>query len=67
MPYTSAEKDLDRAQQLRRMKKGRSNEAVRGLEDAATRLEARAVRKLSQVGRRRRKPVSRVVDGASPR
>lgn len=58
MPYTSAEKDLDRARVLRAMKKGRGNEAARGLEEAALRLESRAVRKLNQVGRRRRKRVS---------
>lgn len=55
MPYTSAEKDLDRARSLRAMKKGRGNEAARGLEEAALRLESRAVRKLNQVGRKRRK------------
>lgn len=56
MPYTSAERDLQRATDLRRLKRGKGPDAQRGLEDAAQRLERRAVQKLSKLGRRRRKP-----------
>ena len=52
----SAERDLDRAKQLRAMRKGvRSASASRTIEEAASRLEARAARKLSKLGRRKKK------------
>jgi len=56
MSNTSPEKDLDRAKYLRSFKKGLSNPiAIRSLEDAAKRLEAKAAKKLSRVGRPNKK------------
>ena len=46
MANVSAERDLDRAKELRRLRKGvRSADAVRAIEAAAARLEARGARK----------------------
>ncbi len=56
MANVSAERDLDRAKELRRMRKGvRAPVAARALEEAATRLENRAARKLSRLGRRKKR------------
>ena len=49
---TRVEIDLRRAKELRAMEKGvKDPDAVRGLEEAARRLERNAVRKLRKVGR----------------
>lgn len=53
MGNTSAEADIRRAKGIRAMKKGMHDaEAISAIEDAAARLEKRAGRKLSKVGRR---------------
>jgi len=55
MANVSAERDLDRAKELRRLRKGiRSPAAIRAIEEAATRLEARGARKLGKLGRRKK-------------
>ena len=52
MPYTNAEKDFDRAKELRtRAKSVPDAGAKRSLIDAATRLDRRGARKASKLGR----------------
>lgn len=54
MANTSGERDIDRAQELRkRVKDVRSQEAKKTLERTAERLEKRGVRKLGKVGTKR--------------
>lgn len=56
MPNTSAERDIQRAKQLRAMKKGIHDvTAVSEIEEAAARLERRAAKKLRKVGRKGRR------------
>ena len=56
MANVSAERDLDRAKELRRLRKGvRTPAAARAIEEAAARLEARGARKLGKLGRRKKK------------
>lgn len=56
MPYTNAEKDFDRAKELRnRAKSVPDASAKRSLLDAATRLDRRGARKASQLGRARKR------------
>lgn len=53
MGNTSAERDIQRAKQLRAMKKGvKDVTALSEIEEAASRLERRAARKLKKVGRK---------------
>lgn len=53
MGNTSAEADIRRAKGIRAMKKGMHDaEAMAAIDDAAARLEKRAARKLSKVGRK---------------
>ncbi len=53
MANTGPEADLDRAKQLRKLKTGvRNPAAIRGIEAAAARLEARAAKKLNRLGRK---------------
>lgn len=53
MGNTSAEADIRRAKAIRAMKKGmRDPEAIAAIDDAAARLEKRAGKKLSKVGRK---------------
>lgn len=55
MGNTSAEADIRRAKGIRAMKKGMHDaEAMAAIDDAAARLEKRAARKLSKVGRKGR-------------
>lgn len=55
MGNTSAEGDIRRAKAIRAMKKGMHDpEAIAAIDDAAARLEKRAGRKLSKVGRKGR-------------
>lgn len=62
MPYTNAEKDFDRAQELKsRAKRVGDAAAKRSLLDAATRLERRGAKKASQLGKPRRKVGTRRV------
>ena len=60
MANTSAERDFDRAKDLRKLRKGVTNAAaVRAIEAASARLEARGARKLNKLGRRaKRGPVT---------
>lgn len=61
MGYVIGERDLDRATDLRRLKKGLSPAAQRILDRTIDRLQARGVAKLARIGRRRRRkaPVAR--------
>jgi len=53
MGNTSAEADIRRAKALRALKKGvRDPQALDAIEDTAMRLERRAAKKLSKVGRK---------------
>lgn len=55
MANTSAEADIRRAKAIRALKKGmRDPEAIAAIDDAAARLEKRAGKKLSKVGRKGR-------------
>ncbi len=54
MSYKTAEDDLTRAKELRKMKPV-SPSARRGIEEAATRLENRAVKRLARVGKSTKK------------
>lgn len=61
MPYTNAEKDFDRAQDLRaRAGRVRDAQAKRSLIGAATRLERRGAKKAGELGKRRRKTTKAV-------
>lgn len=56
MGWTSAERDLLRAKDMRTLgKKARSTDAKRAFEEAADRLEARSARKVRKVGKRSKK------------
>lgn len=53
---TTVERDLKRAKELRNMKKGvHDPNALRGIDDAADRLERNAAKKLKRIGRPVRK------------
>lgn len=50
---TTVERDLKRAKELRNMKKGvHDADALRGIDDAADRLERNAAKKLRRIGRK---------------
>ena len=56
---TTVERDLRRAKELRIMKKGvHDPNALRGIDDAADRLERNAAKKLKRIGRPVRKRIS---------
>lgn len=56
MANTSAEKDLNRARDLRKLAKNmKSTGAKSEFEDAADRLELRAAKKVKSLGKKRRK------------
>ena len=56
---TTVERDLRRAKELRNMKKGvHDPNALRGIDDAADRLERNAAKKLKRIGRPVRKRVT---------
>lgn len=59
MPQTNAERDMQRASELRKLAKEAVNgKAKADFNEAADRLERRAARKAKALGRTKRKPVN---------
>lgn len=56
MANTAGEADFDRAKAMRARKKGLGAKAGKALDEAADRLEARGIKKVSRVGRKAKKP-----------
>ncbi len=68
MANVSAERDIQRAKDMRTLSKGvKSPDVLRQMEETAIRLEKRAGRKLAKIGKRGPKPgTSRMIGHARP-